>query len=281
MPLFKPSIAALKQKRDVAGLAGALKSKDRQTRRDALKALADLEARAAVPALIELLLVEDGDLQTKVDVAELLRKLADGSAVPALLKANAVSQERERARIKAAIASSDHRYRDGLYVNLISAEETTLRSSIAAALGEIGGCEGLRALFEQLASETGPMERNTKDAIKMAIVNALGKNDPGATQVMCDLLKHESPEIRGWAAHCLGEAGDPSSQAALLRIACDDQQPFSVRQYAIASLGQIGDERAIPDLENLSVMPNRVLARDARQSAELIRQRRPKSPALW
>lgn len=273
MPIFKPNIASLKEKGDAAGLIQALKIKDTRTRCEAIKALRELGSKSAVPALTEVLLEKVGGITEKVETAEALGKIGAAAAIESLTQAIAISRERERALIDTAISSPDRRYREGFYINRISADEYLLRSTIATALARIGGEHAVRMLFEALASEQGAMGSGIKSAIKVALSEALAKMDAQIAPLLCDHLKHNSPEVRHWAAHCLGKFGTAPAVDALIGAACNEHEDFSVREAAIASLGQIGDARAIPYLEDIQPSENRGLAQDAQQCVAAMRSR--------
>ena len=275
MPLFGPNISTMKDKHDLAGLLHALKGKDARTRREAIKALGELGARSAVPALVEILLADQNDVAEKAESAEALGKIADAAAIEPLVKANEISKERERALIDMAIATPDRRYRAEFYVNRIATDEYLLRGAIANALARIGGTRAVQALFEMLATEAGRMESSVKSAIKDAIGGALRKGDAEFVPRLCDALKHKSEEVRACAADCLGGFSAAQAVEALLDVACDEDETFSARAEALASLGQIGDRSVLPHLEDVMRAGNRVLARDAEHSATQIRQRYP------
>ena len=61
----------------------------------------------------------------------------------------------------------------------------------------------------------------------------------------------------------------------LVEAACDEQEDFDVREAALRSLGNVGDRRAIPFLEDLLQSGNRSIARDAQAALIGIRQRYP------
>ena len=120
--IFKPNISRLKERRDVTGLLDALTSKDTHTRREAIQALGEIGAKAAVPFLVEIL-ADVHNREDKEEAGAALRKIGDREAIEALVKANMLSRERERTLIDAAVASPNRRYREGFYVNRISSNE--------------------------------------------------------------------------------------------------------------------------------------------------------------
>src|SRR5574341_2159003 len=158
VPLLGPNIPALKQKRDIVGLLKILQRDDVHARRAAIRALGDLGARAAVPALAALLTDDRRLVSEDIDAAQALGKIGDPSATDALLRANAASIAREQVSIEEATAPADKPYRAGFYINRISADEYTLRSEIAKALGNIGGARAITAalVINKSASASRP-----------------------------------------------------------------------------------------------------------------------------
>lgn len=272
MPIFQPNVSTLKQRRDTAGLIKLLKSKDAQTRRAAIQALGEIGAKSSTAALCELLLSPGTDRVEQADLANALGALGDPGAVVPLLQAMVISKSREQAQLADAKSGEDPRH-VGFAVNLISGNEYELRHAIAQALGKIGGEPALRGLFEMLATESGPMEDSGKTAARAAIAETLEQNQPTYLQVLFDQSAAESVECRQYAAERLREFGDSAVVDHLIAIACNENEAFVVRQSAIASLGRIGDERALPCLTELSQSENRALARDARINAAEVRQR--------
>ena len=275
MPLFPPNIAAMKERRDLAGLLIVLKSKDARARAQAVQALGELGARSALPAIAALLLSPDSKLAEKTTAAEALGSIKDDSAVDALVQEIANSRERERGTIDAAIDAPDRKYSLNYYVNRIAADEYTLRSAIAIALGRIGGERGVRALFEMLATETGQMASSVKNDAKTAISAALESDGQRFVPLLIDELKGKSVEVRQFAAYCLGDYASEDAVNALIAAAYDEQEDFDVRASAMRSLANIGDRRAIPYLEDLLHSGNRAVVRDAQAALTGIRQRHP------
>lgn len=273
MPLFKPNIAALKDKHDTAGLLNLLKTNDARTRVNVLKALGDLRDAKTVPAIIDVLLTAQEHVDVQIEAAIALGKIGAVSAIDALLQATTQSRQREQYLIDYALQADDRRYRPNLYINRISTDELNLRAAIAHALAHIGSERAVPSLFEMLASETGAMEKSAKRAIQTALTQAIENLGASALPVVCDALAHSASEVRQWAAQCLGSFENEQAADALLRVAYNNEENFEVREAALASLGKVGDARAIPYLEDLMYSENRNLVRDAKQCAMVIRAR--------
>ena len=280
MALFKPNIPALKAKRDLAGLLLILKSKDAPARRDAIKALGELGARSVVPALTQVLLADNFDVPEKADTATALGAIGDAAALDALVQAHAISFTRERALIEAATTAPNRKYHEGFYITRIATDEYLFRSAIAHALARIGGVRALNALFGLLASEVGQMANQVKREIQQAIQTIVQTRAPEFPTILMEKLKSPSPDVRHWAVHCLSDWGDPESADTLVTIACDEDEAYPVREAALMGLGEIGDRRALPFLEDLMKSGNRGIAHDADSSATRIRHRYPRAPQI-
>ncbi|MBI5653578.1 MAG: HEAT repeat domain-containing protein [Chloroflexi bacterium] len=280
MSLFKPNIPALKAKRDLAGLLLILKSKDALARRDAIKAFGDLGARSVVPALIQVLLADNLDVPEKADTATALGAIGDADAIDALVQANAISHTRERRMIETATTAPNRKYHEGFYITRIATDEYLFRSARAHALARIGGARALNALFDALASEAGQMANQVKREIQQAIQTAVQTRAPEILAILIEKLKDKSPDVRHWAVHCLSDWGDPEIADTFVTIACDEDEAYPVREAALMGLGEIGDRRALPFLEDLLKSGNRGIAHDADSSATRIRERHPRAPQI-
>lgn len=280
MSFFKPNISALKAKRDVAGLLNALKGKDAQIRREAIKALGDLGARPAVPALCDILLARDVSVADQAEVADALGKQSDAASLDALAKASTLSHERERKLIEMATSSPDRRYHEGYYITQIATSEYLFRSRLANAIAQIGDERAVTVLFDLLASESGQMASQVKQAIESAIEVVLQKYPAETPTWLAARLKHPSLDVRHRVAQLLGDFGTANEIDELLDLACDENEHYTVRQAALMSLGRVGDRSVLPVLEDLMGAGNRGLKRDAEQAAAQIREHYPSAPEI-
>ncbi|MCX5654423.1 MAG: HEAT repeat domain-containing protein [Planctomycetota bacterium] len=81
--------------------------------------------------------------------------------------------------------------------------------------------------------------------IRETFVAALGRSkDPAAVPLLLESLKDERPEVRGTAAGALGSIGLPGAVPALAGALYDENE--QVRASAVAALGWIRDERVFP-----------------------------------
>lgn len=273
MPLFGANVAALKQKRDVAGLVQLLKSKDSRTRTDAIIALGELGDARAVSALDEFLSAPEQPIGDLLQAANALGKIDDAVTVTVLQRAVMVSRQREQDLIELARRAPERKYRDGFYVNRISTDEYELRTTIAGALANLATVDALNALFEMLANETGAMESSVKSKVREQIERACAKMGACATPVLCNQLRHSSIAVRHWSAQNLIGYPERPVIDALLRAASDEAEIYDVRVAALITLSTIGDEPILPAIDELAASPNKSLAREAKQCAIAIRQR--------
>ena len=87
---------------------------------------------------------------------------------------------------------------------------------------------------------------------------ALGtfKNDPKATTVLIKLLGDQAREVRWHAAASLSKLKDPKSVPSLIQAA-KNEKDASARSIDIYALGQLADDRAIDELENILTEPDK------------------------
>lgn len=121
-----------------------------------------------------------------------------------------------------------------------------VRQAAARALGELGDVTSTRALLDAL-------ERETVGEVRCAVVYALGLlGDERALEPLLLVLRGtgEQAQTRAMAAEALADlrlarAIDP------LIAALSDPEP-QVRFFTVFALGEIGDERALPELLRLA-----------------------------
>lgn len=277
MPLFKPNIAGMKQKRDVVGLLEVIQSPDEPLRQQAAQAIRDIGA-PALPALASILTNEHIGVRIQTEIANLLGSMRDESVTEILAQTLAMSRRREQATIEETTAAPNRTYRPEFYVNQIAASEAGLRGAVATAFGNIGSERAIEALFDMIASETGAMASTTHVVIKSAMSQALEQADEALIRKISDMLEHESVPARVMAVESLTQVGGEFAIAELLDIAGKENEEYAVRSTALSGLGKIADRRIILQLEALQYSGNRNLVRDVQGCLEAIRQRCPPPP---
>jgi len=84
-------------------------------------------------------------------------------------------------------------------------------------------------------------------------------------------LHHKNPKVRAMAAHFIGLIHDPSVQDALIKSATDPDH--YVRMWSAFSLGEIGDEKALPTLTALTKDKEEVVRVDAEEAIAKLQRR--------
>jgi HEAT repeat protein len=277
MPLFKPNIAAMKQKRDIQALLETMHTKDAQVRREAMQAIVDI-GKPALPALFSVLTNERVAVSAQMDVTEILVAIHDVSCIGALLRAVDMSRKREVTTIEQTTSASDRTYRPGFYVNQIATSEGLFRNTIATAVGKLGGLDAARALFKMMTEEQGAMATNIQAAIKTAMSEALQSADSTVIRQLSDMMPSGSVEARVMVADCLMQLGGDQAVAELMEIASNEREEFAVRAAAVSGIGKTADRRIIPQLEELQSSNNRTFVREVQGALEAIRMRFPPPP---
>jgi HEAT repeat protein len=215
----KPNVEELQSKRDVKGLAKALRyKKDASVRRSAAHALGYLGDPAGVEPLIEAL--SDDHMFVRSDAAGSLAMIG----IPAL---------------DALILAIQGIRRGDLVRNIILSMR--MRGQAESALVRIGA-PAVEPLLGVLEDNYGSLNQN--------VANALARiGDRRAIEPLIALLRNNSDSKRWVAARTLGEMKAASAVQPLI-AALQDNFKF-VRKYAAVALGQIGDTRAIGPLSTL------------------------------
>lgn len=277
MPLFKPNINAMKQKRDVKALLEAMATQDAQLKREARQAILDI-GKLALPTLEDILLNDRILPSVQTDVAEIMSMIRDESSVDVLMRAVEMSRERERVKIEQATFSQDRTYRPGFYVNQIAASESLFRNALATALGKLGGLKAVQALFKMMTEEQGAMASNIQVVIKASMSEALQSADHTVIRQLSEMMPAGSMQARVMVANCLTQMGGEEAVAELIEIVADEREEFAVRAEAISGISRIADRRIIPLLEELQYSGNRTLVREVQGALEAIRMRCPPPP---
>lgn len=132
-----------------------------------------------------------------------------------------------------------------ILISALKYEDFQLRSASARALGELNVKESVENLISTLIIEKD-------NEVSEAIVYALGLlGDKSAFDVLVSILKNRSrePKIRGLVAEALADLKDRRAVVPLIEVLNDVS--VEVRFWAIFSLGELGDEQALPELQKL------------------------------
>jgi HEAT repeat protein len=137
-----------------------------------------------------------------------------------------------------------------------------LRSAAARALGEVNADAAAPPLI-------GLLLEDTAIEVRVSAAYALGLlGDPQAIEPLIQKLddQTEDARVRGTAAEALGDLRDPAGVMPL--IAALNDPSAEVRFWAAFAVGQLGDPRALPQLERLAASDQAVLAGYGAVSAE-------------
>jgi len=225
-------LGAARDARAIVPLITTLRDSDKAVRDAASRALIAIGAAAVTPLLDWL-----RDPGSEEPVAGILAVIGDSRAIDALI--GALSSSNWIVRMHAAKGLGkigDSRAVDPL-IPLLQDKVKAVREEAAAAMSAIGTAaipELLRAL------------KHPEWLVRLHAVEALGRmRSPDATDSLLHVLFNDADaSVREDAAHALGEIGDPRAVEFLLVA----MQTVGIRPRAIAALGMIRDQRAIPAL---------------------------------
>ena len=85
-------------------------------------------------------------------------------------------------------------------------------------------------------------------------------------------LSHPEPTVPVRAAAILGELRSKAAVEPLIVLATSNPDPY-IQEAAVIALGRIGDERAIPHLENLTPGGWLLVRRAARRALEILKSK--------
>ena len=123
-----------------------------------------------------------------------------------------------------------------------------IRISAARALGQVGGTAASKQLLDALSSANEPWVRNR-------IVAALGnfKDDTVVDTRLSDIAKDDSSyRARAAALQALGTLKFPGALATLQAAVSGDSPDGYLRNAALGALGPLGDDKAVPLLQQWS-----------------------------
>lgn len=206
---FKPNIKKLKAKRNIAGLIMALKDHDEDVRKEAAKALGDLNDKRAVEPLIAAL--NDKDLDVRKEAEKVLANIGE-SAVESLI--NALHNKDKDVRKKAAVALGKIKDKRAVkpLISLLKDNNRIVRKAAADSLGKIKDKGSTKLLIALLSDED--------DNIRKRVAVALGKlEDTKAVGALISALNDENYDVRDEAAKALKKIGTPEAIKALKGIA--------------------------------------------------------------
>jgi HEAT repeat protein/beta-lactamase regulating signal transducer with metallopeptidase domain len=273
----------------VAALIETLGDASAEVRVAAVRSLGKLDDPAAIAALAKALR-EDTDPRVREAAAWALGEIDDARAVPALLEALKTERVPDvREQIVHALGEID----DATAVAGVAAAAKdptpAVRREVARALGEFGDPSGSVALAGMAKDEDVEVRRNVADAldevkgdgayealaslakdsdaeVRASAINGLGNlEDRRALSIFVDALKDSNADVRSHAADAIDEIdGLKTAPRGLIEALTDENA--DVRQNAANSLGNIGDEAAVPALRKATSDSNADVRRAAAEA---------------
>jgi HEAT repeat protein len=225
----------------------------------------------AVPPLVEALQSQDPNLILYCQ--HVLARIP--SATPVLVKALSTAHPLVRGRVAEVFGINKDKSAIPALLDALKGEFFTVRSRAALALGNIGDARAIPFLL--------PLLKDKEDEVRSAACVAIAKfNDPSTFDEITNVLLDDPIiEVRQSAAHALGGTKHPAALPFLMEALRDSSWWFereqaaadllnaiksmgpaavdpliqalgdregTVRRYAAAVLGEMGDSRAIEEL---------------------------------
>jgi aminopeptidase N len=134
-----------------------------------------------------------------------------------------------------------------------------VRATAAETLGQLGGTSASKQLLEALNTASEPWVRNR-------LVTALGnfKDDAAITAKLEAIAKEDSSyRARSSALQALGKLKAPNAFATLEAAAASDSPDDYLRIAALRSFGPLGDDKAVPLLQQWSAVGKPIESRTA------------------
>ena len=271
------ALGDIKDPRGAPALITLLKSRDDYVRQDAIAALGELRAQAAVPTLVELALDDKSPPSVNRRAIVALGEVGDPRAIPTLLKAlfkqrgNTVfAQEasyslfqigRPAADALTAVLEGRDRELAG-WVRANDVAEAVVLVRAAESLGDFQASGAERALVRQLSYKTSAPEQTLY--ARMAAASTLGKmRSAEGRKVLEGMLEEPEPLARAEYARALVLIGGREAIPALQRSAAHG--PWEARQYAVGALGMLGDERDQSALDRVAADEPKATAADCKK----------------
>jgi HEAT repeat protein len=130
----------------------------------------------------------------------------------------------------------------GVAARLDSANNSSVRGSVAQVLGSFGSDRAVDALLKALLEDQ-------ESRVRWRAASALGSigSERAVDALLKALLEDQESDVRWRAAEALGSIGSERAVDALLNALLEDQESF-VQESAAKALGSIGSERAVGSL---------------------------------
>lgn len=275
-PMLEDDDPTSEQSQGIACLMNALKTGSNVSLMvHAMSVLARIQAPAALPVLVDVLLASridiyentnaktfvgsDNSLRLRCAAAQSLGKFGDEQAIIPLM--SILNDRTQNYRLRLACAESlgkighDHAVNPLLDILQDEREKSIyVKESAVKALGMLGDIRAIEPLIQMLESKRGI--RDKFNFLKEQIIEAIariGSPTRKATDNLIYALSDEAPSIRLAAVEALGEIGDEDCIPMLEKLVFDAND--EVACAAIHSIYHLGGEdeikRLLSTLENL------------------------------
>jgi len=249
------ALGDIKDPRGATALIALLRSRDDYVRQDAIAALGEIRAPAAVPTLVELALDDKSPPAVNRRAIVALGDVGDPRGIPTVLKAmfkqrgNTVfAQEASfslfqigKPAAEALTLVLEGKDRDlSAWTRSNDVADAVVLVRAAESLGDFRATGAEAALVKQLSYKTSAPEQTLY--ARMAAASTLGKmRSSEGRKALETMLEEPEPLARAEYARSLVLIGGREALPALQRSAAHG--PWEARQYAIGALGMLGDER--------------------------------------
>ncbi len=242
-----------------------------KNRAHAIKMILSLKKDSSKKHLVELLndqMKTEENVEVKKTAITTVAEIGDTSAMPWIL--DSIDDKSDDVQIAAVYAIKRMKYtaaKDTLIKKFKEqdlSENNNLIEALVQTLGELDAPEITGYVIESIK------DTQTTNSNRQLLVLFLGNvKSQEAKDFLVELLKdsHENKRIRAYAANSLGRIGDPSVATHINKVIDEiETYPFKKRKtfynlhiYCVAALVKLGDESAIPRLENALQSDNAVV----------------------
>jgi len=237
------ALGRLKDARALEVLATKTSHQMATIRSHAIEAIGQLGESKGVRYLVKGL--TDENIGVRIQSAIALRKMGDKRAADSLVQALNDPDEDVVEHVLGALGACGEKSVVPHVLPLLESANDEICIAAAEALGRLGDEGAVPRLCELLAKFA---EAENK-AVRLKVLDALRRlKHPEAVPYMVDLLADPLPEIRERAVDVLGQIGDQSAVVDLENLLKEDRSE-PVRIACAKALGEIGDPESLTALE--------------------------------
>ncbi|WP_169314905.1 HEAT repeat domain-containing protein [Rubinisphaera brasiliensis] len=213
-------------------------------RSHAIEAIGQLGESKGVRYLVKGL--SDENIGVRIQSAIALKKMGDKRAADALVQALNDPDQDVLEHVIAALGACGDKAVVPHIIPLLDSSNNEICIAAAEALGRLGDDGAVPRLCELLSNFDGDENR----AVRLKVLDSLRRlKHPDAVPYMVDLLADPQPEIRERAVDVLGQIGDQSAVVDLENLLKEDRHE-GVRIACAKALGEIGDPESVAVLED-------------------------------